>query len=37
MRPEITALDFDEATKTFLVGTKAAEVLEVCSLEKDQS
>ena len=28
-RPEVTAIDYDAASKTFLVGTRGAEVLEV--------
>lgn len=28
VKPEITALDFNEELKTFLVGTKTAEVIE---------
>jgi hypothetical protein len=29
IRPEVRSLDFNEATKTFIIGTKGAEVLAI--------
>lgn len=33
-RPEIRSIDFNEETKTFLIGTRGAEILEIDAKDK---